>query len=191
MPHRVEWNHLYRRPHQTEWNTAVYAAPSGTEDQPSIPRAAPGRTEHCHEYCARHNRRPPCTDAAPGGTEDRHAPMPRGAERRDNDTTPDVRKDTAKVTIPRKACERQRYHAGRVISSVLFFCDFLGARIHLRGIGLGGGQGGAWALHCAATRGLRSGNELYILLAMIYLGRMRVMNKPKKKEDVSAINLST
>ena len=29
--------------------------------------------------------------------------------------------------------------------------------------------------------GLQTGNRLYILLAMIYQGHMRVMNKPKKK----------
>ena len=34
-------------------------------------------------------------------------------------------------------------------------------------------------------RGLRRGNGLYIPLVMIYLGRIRVMNKQKKKKNLS------
>ena len=59
--------------------------------------------------------------------------------------------------------------------------------------------GQAWAegngsLHRAATRGLRRGNGLYIWampLVMIYLGRIRVMNKQKKKKKKSPPSVSS
>ena len=36
-------------------------------------------------------------------------------------------------------------------------------------------------MHRAVTRGLQRGPGLYISFVMIYLGRIRVMNKQKKK----------
>ena len=41
-------------------------------------------------------------------------------------------------------------------------------------------------LHCAAARGLQPANGLYIDHAMIFLSRMRVLNKTKKKTAMQA-----
>ena len=44
-------------------------------------------------------------------------------------------------------------------------------------------------MYCAAMRGMRRGNGLYILLVMIYIGRARVMKKQKKKRTVGTSTL--
>jgi len=67
----------------------------------------------------------------------------------------------------------------------LFLCFFplsisLGASTFLRGTGLGGGQRGA--CNEPPLRGQRTGKRTVHILAMISIGRMRVMNKQKKKE---------
>ena len=64
-----------------------------------------------------------------------------------------------------------------------FLSDFLGALSRLRGTGLGGGQ---WEpAPCRYTRTAAGKRIVYIWampLVMIYLGRIRVLNKQKKKK---------
>jgi hypothetical protein len=60
--------------------------------------------------------------------------------------------------------------------------SFLLSFFYLLGTGLGRGQRGA--CNVPPSRGLRTGKPDSLYLAMIYLGRMRVMNKQKKKHDV-------
>jgi len=63
----------------------------------------------------------------------------------------------------------------------LSLCNFLGVLSRFLRIGLGEGHGEVHNEPPNADGGRQTWNVLYILLVMIYLGRIRVMNKPKKK----------
>ena len=82
-------------------------------------------------------------------------------------------------SCPRPASWRPQIRSRRGFFLSLFFCNSLGA--HHTNSGQAWAEGKRGACNEPPLRGQRTGNGLYIhILAMISIGRMRVMNKQKK-----------